>query len=331
MGSPAATRAMRAFLESDLLVDVSGIKFADSLGSNSLRSRLGQGAYWLVGKLLGKSLIKYTSAFGPCKQKWNRRLAKFYLQHCCDLIMARDPLSLQQVRRIGVRTEGLVCPDSGFLLGASPSDASRRICSIRKTRPIVGVSVSHMAQRHARSPQAYVTAMSRLRAHVIEKLSGHVVLIPNEVARGSADDRKVAAMVYSRLASPHCEVLRLDGLQAEELKGVIGECDAIVAARYHTIVASLSLGVPLLAIAWHHKYVEALKLFGQEKHLCHIEDGRPGELVEMFDQLWQNREQARNEILSRVPAIKQRIYAGASRVHSLLRARGVKPRDLCQS
>jgi len=318
VGFSAAVQIIRSLLRAHVVVDVSGIAFADTLGTNTLRSRMREKPYWLLAKLLGKRVVKYTSAFGPCRHKWNRRFAKFYLGRCCDVVLARDPQSLREIRRIGVRTEGMVCPDSGFLLDAVSSDVSRRLSSLRNTRPVVGVSVSYRVQLHAASPDAYVSAMVQLIHRIIEVHHAYVVIIPNEVSDGPFDDMKVAERISSEVGLPDCEVVKANELRAEEIKGIIGECDAVVAARYHTIIAAISLGVPVLAISWHHKYVEALRLVGQQDQVCDIRDASPEKIIAMFESMWQDREKAREVILSRMPAVCEGIDAGARRTAAVL-------------
>jgi colanic acid/amylovoran biosynthesis protein len=319
VGTPKALRVMRLLLESDVVVDVAGILFADSLGTNSVRYRLGEGGHALAARLLGKPVIKYTSAFGPCRTKWNRRFARFGLQECYDLLLARDERSLQEVRRIGVTTDGMVCPDSGFLFEDASSDDSARLAGVRATRPVVGLSLSYRAQLQAAEPEAYLAAMEQLARHCIEEHGAHVVLIPNEMHADRRDDMDAARMVHDRVASPHCEVLLADRMAPDELKGVVRECDVVVAARYHTLVAALSLGVPVLAVAWHHKYREVLRLFHQEGHVCDVGCCTRAGITGMFDALWHARSAARQDILAALPAVKEQVQQGARRTAEVLR------------
>jgi polysaccharide pyruvyl transferase WcaK-like protein len=144
------------------------------------------------------------------------------------------------------------------------------------------------------------------------------MIIPNEMTKETHNDMIVANEIHAEVPKHHCEVLDMRELRAEQIKGVIQQCDAIVAARYHTVIAALSLGVPVVAVSWHHKYAQALGLFGQERYLCDVKECRADNLIGQFDSLWQNREQVRKEILSRLSDIQERVDAGARRVCTLL-------------
>jgi polysaccharide pyruvyl transferase WcaK-like protein len=112
-------------------------------------------------------------------------------------------------------------------------------------------------------------------------------------------------------------------MPAEVIKGVIRECDVLVAARYHSIIAALSVGVPVVALGWHHKYVEVLRLFAQEENLCDIKEIKLDKLIAMFARLWKHRENARFAIRSNLPAVKEGVAAGARRTYALMRERRV--------
>ncbi len=321
VGSRGMKAAMHALTTADAIIDTTGISFADTLGTNSFWRCFEKGRFFLLGRILGKPVIKYTAALGPIRTRWNRMFARLYLGQCCNLILARDEESLQEIRRVGVRTDTLVCPDTGFLFDAAVSPVSKRIYSIAQTRPVIGISVSFQAQRRADSPKSYIKATAELIRHVSQRYSAYVVIIPNQIAGETHDDTIVANEVYAEVPGHHCEVLDMQELRAEEIKGVIQQCDAIVAARYHTLIAALSLGVPVLAVSWHHKYIQALRLFGQEEYLCDIEECRGDKLIRMFDRLWRNKEEVRTAIRLGLPAVQERIDAGARCVCALLQAR----------
>jgi len=321
IGSHARKTATHAVINADAIIDIMGISFSDTLRKHSFWRHFEKGRFFLLGKILGKPVIKYTTALGPMQTKWNRMFARLYLGRCCDLILARDEESLQAVRSVGIRTDALVCPDTAFLFDAAVSPVSKRISSIGQRRPVVGISVSYQAQYRGESPKSYVKATAELIRYVSKRYSAHVVIIPNEVTKETRNDVIVANEIHMEVTEHDCEVLDVRELRAEQIKGVIQQCDAIVTARYHTLIAALSLGVPVLAVSWHHKYAHALGLFGQEEYLCDVKDCRADNLIRLFDYLWRNREQVRQTILSGLSEVQERIDAGARCVYTLLQTR----------
>ena len=319
---PARIKAIiKALEESDVIIDIWGIVFADQFVSNTFRCGMSQGFRYVLGKILGKPIIKYTADFGPFNNKWNRRFARLYIEHSIDLVLARDETSRQFVEALGVKTPIIVVPDTAFLLLSYESEESKRYATLRKERPLVGLSVSYQTRNRATDSITYVAIMADFVSYLIAKYRAHVVIIPNELSKGADDDCKIAEEICAKLNSDRCDVLHTDNLLAQEIKGVINQCEAIVASRYHTIVASLSLGIPTLAIGWHHKYAGVLKLFKQEQRVCNIEELRFENLVENFDDLWNNREEVRKTIISFLPGVKERVRTGAKQVYDIVSAK----------
>jgi len=157
--------------------------------------------------------------------------------------------------------------------------------------------------------------------YLIAKYGAYVVFIPNELSKTTNDDRRIAEDICAKVNDGCCDVLYTDNLLAQEIKGVIKQCEVIVASRYHTIVAALSLGIPTLAIGWHHKYAGLLRLFNQEHRVCNIEELRFEDLVDKFKELWDERDQVKKTITGVLPDIEDRIFAGAREVYAIASAK----------
>ncbi|MFH1732247.1 MAG: polysaccharide pyruvyl transferase family protein [Planctomycetota bacterium] len=315
--------AVQAVERADIIVDIWGIWFADTLGSNAFYDRLiGDGLHMVLGKTMGKPVVKFTADLGPFNEFWNRFFARLYLKRFFDLVFARDQVSYDSAKALGVRTPMRCVPDTAFLLDPAESDQSRRLALVRREHPIVGISVSRQAYNRAPSCEGYIEATASLARRAIET-GAHVVLLPNELHfnRADQDDEGIAKTIEEQVRDGHCETMVTREMPGEEIKGVIAQFDATVAARYHSIIAALSLGVPVLAIGWHHKYEGVLSRFGLTERLCTVTELSTGELVGKFDRLWAGREGIAAEIARRLPGIKEEIRQAAAAVRTLLPAR----------
>ena len=305
---------IRNMEEADIIIDIWGIMNADAL-NDTFMYRLIVGLPLWMGKTLGKPVVKYTAALGPFQKKWNRFFARYYLGKKTDLILSRDETSEKDLQSLELKTPSFTVPDTAFLLEPLQSDLSGEIVNERKTRPVVCLSVSYQANNREKSPGSYSNSMVYLVNHIIKTYNAFVVLLPNELSDGPNDDTKIGQKILDKLDTKQCRLVNTDNLLAGETKGIINECDIVVAARYHSIVAALSLGLPTLAIAWHHKYREVLGLFEQQQWLCNIDELSDDELVEKFDSLWKEREKAKQLISSHVKEVKQKIQKGGELVY----------------
>jgi len=305
---------IKALAEADIIIDIWGIGFSDNLTSDTFRRCVSEGLRFLPLKLLGKPVVKYTAAFGPFKYRWNRFFSRLYLGHLVDLILARDKISRQDLISLAIKTPILLVPDTAFLLPATDSEHSQRYAAWRAERPLIGISVSYQARKRTVGKTGFIEIMARFVDYLIKEYGSRVVIIPNEISQTARDDVRIAREIKDRVGNDDCDILDAELLTAQEIKGVINECDAVVATRYHTIVASLSLGIPLLAIGWHHKYEEVLDLFGQRENLCDIKELSLEELVERYDTLWKNREEVARTIEDHYPEVEDWIKRGAEEV-----------------
>ncbi len=303
---PGVQKVFQAFEEADVVVDISGIAFADPLSGASFVANALAGLDFAVAKLFRKPVAKYTADLGPFQFRWNRFFARLYLQRAVDIILARSETTIRRLQQLGVTTPVRFSPDTAFLLEPQPSPLAQELAGLGS--PIVGLSASHMARRQSGDAERYLDNMAGLADHVVESTGARIVLIPNEFSRDIvADDLRVAREVASRMRHKESSTVVPDIFTAQQLKGIIQQCDVVVAARYHTIVASLSLGIPVLAVGWHAKYADVLDLFGQGKYLCAVDRLTLDDLRSKFDELWRSREEVGKQIQAAVPGVREMV------------------------
>ena len=289
----------RALLEADVIMDIWGIMFTDFLGKNTFINRTREGLRLLLGKIYGTPIIKGTAALGPFNLKWNRRLASFYLGKCVDTVMTRDEESFREINRIGVTSCVYLTADTAFLL---PAEKMPPVFPDGSFENVV-ISVSHQAFSRAKDEDLYFTTMSEFIRYIISTYSATVTLLPNAVVTED-NDLKIAEKVDSLVASDRCVVVDPSKLSAMQTKGVVAQATVVIASRYHTVIAALSLEKPTISIGWHHKYRGVLGLFGMEEWDMPVEHLALESLKGKFDQLWAQRSDLAIRISSKLPEVK---------------------------
>jgi polysaccharide pyruvyl transferase WcaK-like protein len=83
---------------------------------------------------------------------------------------------------------------------------------------------------------------------------------------------------------------------ASELKGIISKCHILVGSRFHSMIAALSTGVPILVIGWSHKYNEILDLFEMGEFIVDYRELSLGKLIEKFEKVNQNHLKSKDKI-----------------------------------
>jgi coenzyme F420 hydrogenase subunit beta len=309
---------LRIYREADVIIDIWGIIFTDALRTDKLLSRLIEGLHLLLGRILKKPVIKYTADFGPIKTRWNRFFARFYLQNTTNYIMARSEESRQILRDIGVTTAIDVYPDTAFLLEPTSYGLAEELAA-EKEAPI-GICVSFQSGKQSGNPEQYKILMAKFADYVIEYTGRRMVFVPNELSQKSEkDDLHTSLEVHRLMKNQQKAIVVQEKISAPELKSILKTCEAIVSSRYHTIVAGLSLGIPVLAVGWHHKYDAILSLLGQEKYSWIVNFDDEATLYVKFVELWDNRQLIHQEINHKLPGVKESVLAGGRKVAEIVK------------
>ena len=291
---------MKAYRDSDILVDLSGVSFSDDL---DWRGKMLSVA-WLAPALATKTpYVKLSQALGPFRKRINRWAARFFLKQS-PLLIARGTKSAENVRELlGPENKCHVCYDTAFLL--EPSD-EKTVDQFLKQRSIpgggfVGISPSAVVDRKAKGKhqQAYYrNAIAELIRHITETTGSSVVLIPHawpQTGRGTEDMHLCLEITAKLPEVKNVYVIKQD-LDPSMLKGIISRSEVFVSCRFHAMIASLSSKVPTLVVGWGHKYNEIMQLFGHDEFCYDFSTAGGAMLTESFGRLWRDREKMRGLI-----------------------------------
>ena len=313
---------MRAFAEADIIVDLSGISFTDYFGA---MNPIEHSYNILLCRLLKKPIVKYSQAMGPFESKLNRLLAKIFLPEV-DLLVARGEITEKYLREIGITKQVHVLADSAFLLQPTHSKRIDEIFSdegINKDGDgqFIGISVNYNLYKWCKSDNSenrYVILMAKIADYLVENLNANVVFVPHAISPSGRDDRFVIERICKIIKNKH----KIHAIKKEydppELKGIVGQFDLFIGARFHSIIASTSMCVPTVVIAWSHKYYEVMKMLGQEKYVCDYKTVTFDELVSKIKNVWLNKEEIENELKIKTEVAKESAMLNGKLVKELV-------------
>ena len=104
-------------------------------------------------------------------------------------------------------------------------------------------------------------------------------------------DRLVAASVMAAIAAHEPPIEEFvesafdDIAEVEDLIRVVSECDLVLGVRYHSILVSLLLGVPVLALAYHEKTTELLARVGRPDRCLDAHSVELPALIAAFEEM----------------------------------------------
>ncbi len=229
-----------------VVLDASGFAYGDTWGPGNARMAA---AYYGRLKRRGAKIVLLPQALGPFERPEVRAAATEVIR-LADLVFARDPTSLAAVR-------SLSCAHDHVHIS---NDFTHALRGVPPTQPLpprtVGLVPNRkMLQRGAASREGYLRLFARL-ASGIEELGCRPLLILH-----SREDASLAAAINAGL--PHPAPTRRES-HPLRLKGLIGQCHALVSSRFHGLVNAMAAAVPAMATSWSHKYRHLMEDFGAE-------------------------------------------------------------------
>ena len=263
-------KILRAYSETDLVIDEAGISFVDSRGFVMNTYAF---VTMAVPMLMKVPVVKYSQAMGTFKNGWNRFLAKWILPKM-KLICARGKGTLDNLAGIGIKDNVRLCADGAFTMEddeaiaklVADATAKDAFFTTDVENKLIGLSVSSVVDsKCTKQGIDYRKSMVDFVDYLTD--NGYKVMIIANAARIKSEkprnnDLMVGDDIYSRVKNKDAVRWYHKEMDAEEIREYIGRCRFLVASRFHAMIGALQRKVPVLLIGWSHKYQEVLDMFG---------------------------------------------------------------------
>jgi len=283
-----------AYLEADLIADLSGDSYRDRPGGVSVAHNVNL----LAAISAKKPVVLVSQSVGPFKW-YSRHLTRFALNKAV-LIYIREKRSLAILKELKVKSRIAIAPDVAFVLQKYDKEKLLDICSQEgiskgeRKKKLVGISTSNLLHYLAQKQRIYdyMLTMVEFIEYVHTSCDATVILIPHEIkpACMGIDDRLISYQLAERLDNPlWLKVIKFDH-DPSEIKTLISSLDAFIAARMHAGIAALSSNVPTIFLSWSHKYVGLLEEMNIPEFVWDGNTENIASLKRLFDRLMKDRE-----------------------------------------
>ena len=242
-------RVLQTLRSCDALVSGGGSLLQDFTSTRSL-------LYYLfiirMAKWMGKKVMIYANGIGPVRKVSNRRRVRRVIDRA-DIITLRDPASAEELRSMGVARDDIrVTADPVFTMHAiSREDAQ---CFLDKCGATSGRFIT-VSIRDWPGMGHFFESIAAICDSVYET-TGHIALfIPMQADKDMEASRKVLGMMKRP------SFIIEERLTGEELMGVIGASDAMIAMRLHALIFAARMNVPFAGLVYDPKvlaYTDAL-------------------------------------------------------------------------
>lgn len=313
--------------EYSAVIDLYGIIYTDRLKKKKMSKILNIlfpflfiNRLWLLANILKVPVIKNTAAIGPCDRIDNKFNIMINLGMLCDIVVARDEISLDICRKLGMKRKCMLSPDTAF---CTPVSENRNF-SLEQSAlqgDYIGFGVSYQIAWRFKDKD-YCDLVADFLEKLITHFSFNVVLIPNEFDMSRKDNDVVFALkikeIMKRKYNKEIFVFESQDFTADKIKGFVSSCSAVITARYHTMVAALSTATPVFVISWHHKYKTAMEMFGCDKYVIEQEEFDVEKSCSDFIEFYEKRGIIKTDMQLRYEDVKRKVTETAETMNNYI-------------
>lgn len=307
---------LKEYHKCDVIINAGG----DTLSNYySIKSNIFYFYHIILGKLFRKPVVIYAQSIGPFSLL--KPIGKKILNNV-DLITVRGETSYLYLKSIGVNNPNIfITADAAFLLPSCPVDELKIITkeySFDKP-PFIGFSISRLISKHYSSYDEFVELIASILDNLILKYQCTIILIPHVTGPSpELDDRLIHTQIFEKVKNKDKVKNILKDYNPQEIKGIIAFCDLFIGARMHACIAALSMGVPTINLAYHHKSEDVFAPFSDEFPIMKIQDISLAELLNQIDNLWINKNKIKERINKIIPFLNQKSLENAILIKEII-------------
>lgn len=249
---------LNAVLNADIIISTGGHHLTTRF-TPDLRCEL---FFDMLTAAMYHSVIMWSQTYGPFQfQNKNLKKACIKLLSCSKLYI-RDLQSEKEIKtlcdtpKISFTYETVIGLDNEITEYILPSKRERKI----------GITIYNAEARTNQKYRNYIKVM----AQIADFLCGNgyeVVFYPHEIKGASINDRDcIKDIIQLCCNKKEIQFIDVDEPTNKHLKA-ISECCMFIGHKTHSVVFSLTVGTPLLAIAYHSKTRDFLKQYDLEENI----------------------------------------------------------------
>ena len=284
--SPKVSHIFNLYQKADLIVGVGGGYISAQKGLVSTIELLLQLHPLLLSRILRQKVILYSQSIGPFGNSFQRFITALILKHV-DLIIAREAVTVNLLKNIGLQKNVIRSVDAAFALKSNSSINLRSLLKIPSSKKIVGITVRKWLS--PKRQDRFESSVAALCDFFVSK-NFAIVFIPQVTSASHQDDDRLASRaVYSKMKSHENVYLLQQEFNHHRLKSLYSGLSYLVGTRFHSVIFALSSNVPAIAVEYEHKTSGIMNDLGLNRWVIKIEDASEESLINLGKKLLTSR------------------------------------------
>jgi colanic acid/amylovoran biosynthesis protein len=313
------------FRATDAVIDISGFVSSDQLGSRAARGRL-LNYMWAV--YAGNKIVFMPQSWGPFQNKSVRRFTKWMLKKA-SLICAREKVSRQYLIDAGCANTSQVLHsyDIAFLFnvheaGKTAQEILSSIGLKSHAKPFVTLTPNMRIYERVEGENAenrYIQNLIKIIHYFLDQTDHNIILVSHEASLNRRNDPELCVLLKKMAGNPDRVAMLTGNETAGQVKSIIGLSEFLVASRYHSLVAALSMRTPVAVIGWSHKYDELMQTVGLSDYIVDpVRKTENRDALEMIKKAYRQRQEIAHQLNEKLPLIENNVHIVFDRVAEIL-------------
>jgi colanic acid/amylovoran biosynthesis protein WcaK/AmsJ len=279
-------RDLLEYKTADLIVSSGGTYLVENY---SMAARIFD---YQISLYLERPLVFFTQSLGPFSNPENREALRPIFDESVA-ILVRDEQSRRNLDDLGVENKNVhVVADAAFALSDLEALESAKLRVLHPGKRLrVAISVREWKYfktvEPAQGMSHYYEALRALSEHLVERYDAEITYL--STCQGMpeywTDDSRVAQKIVDGLSPNTRESVSVDSdfHSPAVLARTLKDYDLVIATRMHMAILALSVGTPVLPIAYEFKMRELFERLAQERWVQDIEAISPDALIDAAD------------------------------------------------
>lgn len=249
-----------------------------------------------LAEAYGKKIFLLPNSIGPLKNYFARRIALKALRHCA-LITVREEISKDLLESCKLNPH--LFPDLGFFLDPSANEMDEYLSNhgvpLNQKKVVITLRPYRFQgyQNAEKLYNNYISGFVGLVKFLINK-GYHVCFMAHTLGPSTHEDDRIAIKEVMKslpdtLINGVSYIEDYD-LNCKEIEKAYSYFDYMVGTRFHSVIFSLNVGVPSIAIAYGgNKSKGIMNVMGSGQFCMDMDKVQENELIDMFCRLESNR------------------------------------------
>ncbi len=242
-------------------------------------------------------VMLYANGIGPVNGAKNREKVRDILNQV-NLITLRDEDSLEEIKKMGVINEAIVTADPALTIDGIDSQCAREILEeegIDKERKTLGISIRNWKDCDGEFWDNL--------AKGLDEVCAKYELTPLWIPLKHPEDIQISKTVADKMKT-RSYVLERD-CSAEEIVGIVSECQAVVAMRLHSMIYASAKCVPAIGISYDPKVSGFAKYIGTP-HIIDVEKFNSQEFIKQAEDVFTHKEEIQKKLNQKVGEFREK-------------------------